>query len=508
MKKRILGVLLALVMALSVLPTMAWADAYWNENGVWNVPEGETVTIDSTVTISSGTVTISGGGTIKRGSNCTGAMIQVNGGTLVIEGSVTLDGNAGEDVTGSVIQVGPNGVVEMKSGTICNNKASHGGGVNNEGGQFTMSGGTIRDNQAVTDHGSEGTGGGIRNRNGVLIMTGGTIIGNYAGASGGGVMNYVDKTNTGFTMTGGTITGNSSEERGGGVYNRSKDGSIFEISGGPVITGNVKSGTKEGGKYVGDTPSNVGPKYDGGYQAFVTIKGALTEAADVKINVENVTYSNFVRASDAFKDSITEADVAQLKADDGRNFMLMLNTKEIVFEQYYTVKIVLGDNTTSTNQDDTVTVEVKANGSAMQEVTCTAAEGYYFPEGSSVTDVNGISGTINEARKEIKISGVPTNDVEITLPDAEEDPNYTKPEPTEPEPTEPEPTEPEPAAPEQPTPAPVPGHSGVNRRFPAKTESGTEVTSAKTFDGGVAVYAALALVSAGGMALVQRKRED
>ena len=53
-------------------------------------------------------------------------------------------------------------------------------------------------------------------------------------------------------------------------------------------------------------------------------------------------------------------------------------------------------------------------------------------------------------------------------------------------------------------------HRDVIRRFPAKTEaeSGTEVDSAKTFDGGVAVYAALALVSAGGMTLMRRKRED
>lgn len=78
---------------------------------------------------------------------------------------------------------------------------------------------------------------------------------------------------------------------------------------------------------------------------------------------------------------------------------------------------------------------------------------------------------------------------------------------TGPEPAAPEQPTP---APEQPTPAPVPAHSGVIRRFPAKAEaeSGTEVDSAKTFDGGVAVYAALALVSAGGMMLMRRKRED
>ena len=71
--------------------------------------------------------------------------------------------------------------------------------------------------------------------------------------------------------------------------------------------------------------------------------------------------------------------------------------------------------------------------------------------------------------------------------------------------TDPDPVDPTPAEPEQP--------AHTNRRYPATTTTtaetpaaGTDVTSAKTFDGGVALYVGMALTSTLGMAWVGKKR--
>ena len=71
--------------------------------------------------------------------------------------------------------------------------------------------------------------------------------------------------------------------------------------------------------------------------------------------------------------------------------------------------------------------------------------------------------------------------------------------------TDPDPVDPTPVEPEQP--------AHTNRRYPATTTTtaetpaaGTDVTSAKTFDGGVALYVGMALTSTLGMAWVGKKR--
>lgn len=500
MKKRTLGVLLALVMALSVLPTMAWADAYWNENGVWNVPEGETVTIDSTVTISGGTVTISGGGTIKRGS-CTGAMIEVkSGGKLVIDG-VTLDGNKTSGVaTKSVIEINAGGEVLMNSGKLCNNIATYGGGVNNYG-KFEMQDGEITGNTAKTTStgGAAGTGGGIRNM-GTLIISNGTISNNKAEDGGAGIFNYGGT----LEMTGGTITGNTCVKRGGGISHRQDgptgtDTGIFKISGEPKIYGNYKTFGAE------TTANNVALITGSQKYNCMTLVGAMGDSAEVWVNVSEARdykdwTHNFI-VVDGY--TAIDADLARFKVDDGRVFEQIANGI-LISHGKVTITGMTGENGTP-KVGDTLTAEVFGGvGNLTYQ--------WNRSNGENAVDIQGANGSTYKVTEE---------DVGYNISVFVQDEYHTGsaciavnqvgPVPAEaenPPVTPTEPTEPEPAAPEQPTPAPVPGHSGVNRRFPAKTESGTEVTSAKTFDGGVAVYAALALVSAGGMALVQRKRED
>ena len=504
MKKRILGVLLALVMALSVLPTMAWADTYWDENGVWNVPEGTTVTIDSTVTISSGTVTISGGGTIKRGS-CTGAMIEVkSGGKLVIEGSVTLDGNAGEAVNRAVIEVASGGKVEMKGGTICNNKAAYGGGVNNEG-TFIMTGGTICNNKAIkTSDTSAGTGSGIRNL-GTLTIEDGTISGNYAEDGGAGVFNKGGQ----LTMTGGTITGNTGVERGGGVAHRN---GVFNIKGSPKIYNNYR------GELNNRTIDNVEliSSWGEGSQTRaihnITIVGEMEEGANVGVRVwPRLTTQSDLDTENGYHTYIKFGDGYSAN-DDDLKFFHVDNGEGIFFKNSGKVILAMASGEENPTGDTVTVTFIVEDGTPWGKV-----------EPSSVTvPVGSKIGFGEEGSNTIKVG-----DETVTITPQAEDEQYTyaflsyecsvntddgiKENATVTvyfKRTAKTVTEPEPAAPEQPTPAPVPGHSGVNRRFPAKTESGTEVTSAKTFDGGVAVYAALALVSAGGMTLMRRKRED
>jgi len=157
--------------------------------------------------------------------------------TFVLDNNITLQGHSGN--TGRMIYVNK-GTLKMNAGSAIIGNAS--GGVYNSEGTFTMSGGTISNNNAKE-------GGGVYNLS-TFIMSGGTISGNNA-SDGGGV--YSDgrsyKYGT-FTMSDGNISGNNANDKGGGVYVRS---STFAIRGG-IITGNVAV-NYGGGVYGGHSGS-------------------------------------------------------------------------------------------------------------------------------------------------------------------------------------------------------------------------------------------------------------
>ena len=538
MKKRILGVLLALVMALSVLPTMAWADetlAGGEKDGSY-AADG-TVLLNNTITVKSGkTLTLSGAGTIKR-NGFTGAMIEVkSGGKLVIDG-VTLDGNKTSGVaTKSVIEINAGGEVLMNSGKICNNKASLGGGVNNMG-AFTMKNGSICDNEAthgggvqngpegsvdlnatfkfeggtICDNktvGGNGTGGGIRNRGTLTMQDGCLIKDNYAENGGAGVFNY----NGVFTMTGGTITGNVGEKRGGGVAHRNGSSGAFNISGDPKIFDNYR--VESSGRTI-DNVELISSGGEGNRKSAIsniTIVGAMASDANVGVRVwPGLTTQSDLDTENGYHTYIKFGNGYGAN-DDDLKFFHVDNGEGIFFKNSEKVILAMasgGENPAGDTVTVTFVVEDGTPWGKVEPSSVTVPVGSkigFGEEGSNTIKVGDETVTIMPQAEDEQYTyeflsyecsvntddGI-TEDAIVTV--------YFKR-------TEKTVTEPEPAAPEQPTPAPVPGHSGVNRRFPAKTESGTEVTSAKTFDGGVAVYAALALVSAGGTALVQRKWED
>lgn len=286
MKKRIVGTLMALLLAATVLPpgaisvtsadvttglvTTAYADEHYGgdkhpicgkecshsvkhgsvtwepyvagqmENGTADNPKYYYLTgdIKSEWRFANEYVVI-----CLNGHNITsksGQTIQVlSGGNLTItdcmpaeqQGSITHAGNA----TGKGVFV--QGVFNMYGGRISGNTntSGAGGGVYVQSGRtFNMYGGAISNNTA-------NAGGGVYvAQNAKFNMTGGIISENTAGSVGGGV--YVGEGTT-FNMTGGTISGNKVEAtgsfdgNGGGVY--VQDGT-FNMDGG-LISGNAAS---------------------------------------------------------------------------------------------------------------------------------------------------------------------------------------------------------------------------------------------------------------------------
>ena len=196
------------------------------------VPEGKAITIDLN------------GFKIDRARTAK----ETNGYVIRVEGGLTVK-DSSEDQTGAITGGWTSGF---------------GGGVYvAANGRFTLSGGKISGNTAKY-------GGGVC-VDGAFAMTGGEISGNMADYYGGGV--YVNESD--LDLSGGTITGNTAEY-GGGVYLYN---ATFELSGGPIVTGNEADGKT----------SNVELEED----MFITVVGDLTDAALIGVSQEvNVAFTS------------------------------------------------------------------------------------------------------------------------------------------------------------------------------------------------------------------------
>lgn len=165
----------------------------------------------------------------KKASNTTGNLVHVTGGaTLNIEEETKLINN-----NETAVQVGENSTLNMNGGEISGNTDLYwGGGIVNDGGTVTLTGGFVTQNHAGD------IGGGIFSRNGgKTTLNGATISDNTAGRSGGGI--YVQGTAaapTVFEMVSGTISGNAAQnEWGGGIYGYYYGGDVvIRISGGQI----------------------------------------------------------------------------------------------------------------------------------------------------------------------------------------------------------------------------------------------------------------------------------
>ena len=214
------------------------------------------------VYVSSGTFNMYGGSiTGNKAQDAQGR----GGGVYVYSGSGTFNmyggsitGNRATGDGGGVYKSGSNSSFNMSGGSITGNTAnSYGGGVYVDGGEFTMSGGTIGGTKTGETNTATYGGGGVYviGSSSTFEMTDGSITGNNA-AYGGGVYTVNE-----FKMYGGSITGNNAYKSdyistfGGGVCVGS---GIFTVSGEVTVTDNTKGGTKGAdGKFTGDTKNNV-----------------------------------------------------------------------------------------------------------------------------------------------------------------------------------------------------------------------------------------------------------
>lgn len=172
--------------------------------------------------------------------------------------------------SGSVIRVEQSGALKVQDGTSYQlNSPEHKFRIDDSGlwvldetnGTKTINGGIITGGKA-TVVGSTYSGGGVYIKNGTFTLDGGYIIGNTAG-DGGGV--YIEKGT--FTMNSGTIAGNTAVGnstfggKGGGVFNRE---STFTMNAGS-IRDNATSGKYNAGGAVCNTVLGSVFTMSGGY---------------------------------------------------------------------------------------------------------------------------------------------------------------------------------------------------------------------------------------------------
>ncbi len=180
-----------------------------NNGGIFNFQNGEITT----------NVSVKGGGGIG------------NDGVLTVSGGLIQENSSGN--YGGGIRVFSAGKLNMTGGTVKNNSAVEaGGGIKLDGGSSSLSGGLVTGNTAKY-------GGGLEFYQTVFTMTGGTVSNNNGTENAGGI--NVGEGST-FTLENGMIENNMAAKFGGGV-NQYK--SIFVMKGG-AIRGNTVT-TESGG---------------------------------------------------------------------------------------------------------------------------------------------------------------------------------------------------------------------------------------------------------------------
>lgn len=204
-KKRLVSMAMALVLAVSLLPTTAWAWSYsvgtldelksqLSYGGIRTIEVTGTIEVTETLVIpAEAKITITGGGTLKRAASFTsGKMFRLNSSfgayernkaSLTLE-NITVDGG-GVKASDSAFSLGSNAFLTLKAGAVIQNHvctSPYEGTVYVAGGVLTMEAGSV-----IRNNTTAGNGGGVNCGAGSFIMHGGTITGNTAAKGGGGV---------------------------------------------------------------------------------------------------------------------------------------------------------------------------------------------------------------------------------------------------------------------------------------------------------------------------------
>ena len=172
-----------------------------------------------------------------------------NGGGVYMNLAFTLPNGRGVNyntaVNGGGVYVGSGAFT--CNGTIQGNTTTtgHGGGIYVTGGNCTITGATIKGNEAGPDTGRK-NGGGVYIANGKTVtMNSGTIEGNTA-AYGGGVYLTGNASNV-FNLKGGTIGGNNTTNDGAGIYIALNDGNAGTVTVTNAATIENNTATRNGG---------------------------------------------------------------------------------------------------------------------------------------------------------------------------------------------------------------------------------------------------------------------
>lgn len=287
-KKRLVSMAMALVLAVSLLPTTAWAWSYsvgtFDElkkelgyGGTRTIPVTGTIEVTETLVIpAEAKITITGGGTLKRAASFTsGRMFRFDSSVGIYERNkarltlenITVDGNKVE-ASDPAFSLSMNAFLTLKAGAVIQNHVNTGtyeGTVYVAGGVLTMETGSV-----IRDNATAGHGGGVNCSAGSFIMHGGTITGNTA-AKGGGVYSKSCPTDSdsttdqgkGFVIgdrTGGdkngviriennTLSDGTNNNVYVGLYFKSYDGNTTDTSANPCA---VQYGTFNAAKsYIG-----------------------------------------------------------------------------------------------------------------------------------------------------------------------------------------------------------------------------------------------------------------
>lgn len=203
-KKRLVSMAMVLVLAVSLLPTTAWAWSYsvdtFNElktqlgkGGERTIEVTGTIEVTETLVIpEKANITITGG-TLKRAESFTsGRMFRLNSSFGALESNkarltlenITVDGN-NVKASDPAFSLGSNAFLTLKAGAVIQNHvctSAYEGTVYVAGGVLTMETGSV-----IRNNTTAGNGGGVNCGAGSFIMHGGTITGNTAAKGGGGV---------------------------------------------------------------------------------------------------------------------------------------------------------------------------------------------------------------------------------------------------------------------------------------------------------------------------------
>ena len=375
-KKRLVSMAMALLLAVSLLPTTAWAypadtldelKRQLNNGGTRTIEVTGTIEVTETLVIpAKANITITGGGTLKRaGSFTNGSMFYARGyssskaSRLTLE-NITVDGgNVKAD--GPAFSLGGDAFLTLKAKAVIQNHvctSTYEGTVYVAGGVLTMETGSV-----IRDNATAGHGGGVNCSAGSFIMHGGTITDNTA-AKGGGVYSkscpknddsttdegkgFVIGDRTGKDSTGvirienNTLSDGTANNVYVGLYSKSYDGNTTDTSANPCA---VQYGTFDAAKsYIGvsaeivpslvvkHTNSTMRKAFHSDNAAY-----ALTSGSDglwLK-GAEDGTHTHCVCGADRYahshKDDTTWTGVSSLKAITTAGNYYLLNDVEVEY---------------------------------------------------------------------------------------------------------------------------------------------------------------------------------